>query len=118
MQQGAKNMLALKRTNVHYIWCKLSIIIKKNHVGTATLKVLFGRNLVRNISTKATNKAVYFDAEFAFFCMQIRCRFNAHFSWTATVAFNMNAKMLFFPEFSIILYDSLFNDTFIIQNVT
>ena len=39
--------------------------------------VLFGTNFVSNISTKASKEAPYLMPNF----MEIRCRFNAYFTW-------------------------------------
>ena len=48
--------------------------------GLNFLIVLFGMNLVSNISIKASKKAPYMP-KLALFWVQIRYKFNAHFTW-------------------------------------
>ena len=51
---GAENLLyGAIWENFDYIWCKFSIVIKKNDAGTTPFK-LFETDLVSNISIKAS----------------------------------------------------------------
>ena len=59
-----------------YFASKFKEIMQKQHL----LMVLFGTNLVSSIGTKASKKH-HIQYPMKIILMQIRCRFNTHFSW-------------------------------------
>ena len=73
------------RTNLHHIWDKFSIMIKKimpkNQMHL--LEGLFRMNLVSNISTKASKKH-HLSCQISSFLVQIKCIFNVHFSCSSS----------------------------------
>ena len=58
----------------------MTFLLKKLVPELQLLMVPFGTNLVSNISTK---ESTIFNAHFAIFGVQIRCKFNGHFCWAA-----------------------------------
>ena len=72
-----------------FIWCYLKQLLQKQHL--VNLLVLFRKNLVSNISTKA-QKTPYLSS-ISMFSMQIRSRFNAHFSWGQGIYFQQIIKI-------------------------
>ena len=58
-----------------------SIIIFKNNAGTASSKVVIWDEFIEQHQHQSIQKRTIFNVQLALYCVQIRCRFYAHFSW-------------------------------------
>ena len=83
-----------------------SIIIFKNNAGTASSKVVIWDEFIGQHQHQSIQKRAIFNVQLALYCVQIRCRFYAHFSWVKYTSHCTNAYFSNRPTIKEILqYD-------------